>query len=46
MASPLSPVIATIYMEYFEEIDIGPQYLIPNPWWIRYVDHIISIVKK
>ena len=32
MGSPVSPVIANIYMEYFEELAPGSQYPIPlNP---------------
>ena len=46
MGSPVSPVIANIYMEYFEELALGPQCLIPTPWWKRYVDDIICITKK
>ena len=38
MGSPVSPVIANIYMEYFEELTLGPQCPIPTPWWKRYVD--------
>ena len=33
-------------MKHFEEIALGPQCPIPNPLWERYVDDIISIVKK
>ena len=31
MGSPVSPVIANIYMEYFKELDLGPQCPIPMP---------------
>ena len=37
MGSPLSPVLVNIYMEYFEEIDIGSSPLKPL-MWLRYVD--------
>ena len=46
MVSPVSPVIANIYMEYFEEMALGHQCPIPTPWWKRYVDDVIGIVKK
>ena len=46
MVSPVSPVIATIYMEYFEEVVLGPKCPKPNLWWRRFVDGVISIVKK
>ena len=45
MAYPVSPVIANIYMEYFEEIAIDPQFPIPTPWWKRYLADVTSIVK-
>ena len=32
MGFPVSPVIANIYMEYFEEIAVGPECCIPTPW--------------
>ena len=38
MSSSVSPVIANIYMEYFEVMALGPQCPIPTPWWKRYVD--------
>ena len=44
MGSPVSPVIVNIYMEYFEEMVLGPQCSIPTPWCKRYVDYVISIV--
>ena len=46
MGCPVSPVIANIYMEYFEELDLGPQCLIPTLKWKIYVYYIIKIVKK
>ena len=45
MGSPVSPVIANIYMEYFEELVLGPQCPIPTPWWKRYVHDAIYITK-
>ena len=46
IGSPISPAIANIYMEYFEELALGPQWTIPTPWWKRYVDDVICIIKK
>ena len=46
MGSPVSPVKANIYMEYFEELALGPQCPIPTLWWKRYVDDVICITKK
>ena len=46
MGSPVSPVITNFYMEYFEEMALGPQCPIPTPWWKEYVDGVISIVEK
>ena len=37
MGSPLSPVLANIYMEFFEEMALGSTSLNPS-MWIRYVD--------
>ena len=37
MGSPLSPVLANIYMEYFEEMALGSISLEPS-MWLRYVD--------
>ena len=44
MGSPVSQVIAHNYMEYFEEIGLGPKCLMPTLWWKRYMDDIFSIV--
>ena len=46
MGSPVSLVIANIYMEYFEELALGSECPIPTPWWKRYVDDVICITKK
>ena len=37
MCSPLSPVLANIYMEYFEEMALGSTSLKPS-MWLRYVN--------
>ena len=37
MGSPVSPVIANIYMEYFESLAI-PSSPTLIKWWLRYVD--------
>lgn len=42
MGSPLSPVIANIYMEYFEEIALSSSQIQPKKW-IRYVDDTFII---
>ena len=46
MGSPCSPVVANIYMEYFEELALGPKVPIPIKEWKRYVDDIFSIILK
>ena len=46
MGTPVSPVISNIYIDYFEELALGPQCPIPTPWWKRYVDDVICITKK
>ena len=30
MGSPCSPVVANIYMEYFEELALGPEVPVPS----------------
>ena len=45
MASPLSPVLAYIYMKYFEEMALGSTSLKPS-MWLRYVDDIHSLVSS
>ena len=37
MGSPLSPLLANIYMEYFEEMALGSTSLKPS-MWLRYID--------
>ena len=48
MGSPCSPVVANIYMEYFEKRALGPE--LPMSFtintWLRYVDNVLTIVKK
>ena len=46
MGSPCSPVVANIYMEYFETMALGPELPIPVKDWKRYVDDIFSIIPK
>ena len=45
MGSPVSPVIANIYMEYFESLSIlsCPTLI---KWWFRYVDDVHSTTRK
>ena len=46
MGSPCSPVAANIYMEYFEDLALGPELPILIKEWKRYVDNVFSIVPK
>ena len=46
MGSLVSTVIANIYIEYFEELALGPQCPIPTPWRKRYLNDVIYITKK
>ena len=46
MGSPCSPVVANIYMEYFENMALGPELPIPVKDWKRYVDDVFSIIPK
>ena len=46
MGSPVSPVIANIYVEYFEELVLGPLCPIATPWWKKYVDDMKCIVRR
>ena len=45
MCSPVSPVIANIYMEYFESLAIpsSPTLIM---WWFRYVNDVHSATRK
>ena len=45
MGSPVSPVIANIYMEYFESLAI-PSSSALIKWWFRYVDDVHSATRK
>ena len=48
MGSPCSPVVANIYMEYFEKRALGSELPISFTinTWLRYVDDVLTIVKK
>ena len=46
MGSPCSPVVANIYMEYFENLALGPKLPVPVKDWKRYVDDVFSIIPK
>ena len=46
MGSPCSPVVANIYMEYFEDLALGYELPIPIKEWKRYVDDVFSIIPK
>ena len=46
MGSPCSPVVANIYMEYFEDLALGPEVPIPIKEWRRYVNDVFSIIPK
>ena len=45
MGSPVFPVIANIYMEYFESLAIPPSLTLIK-WWFRYFDDIHSATRK
>ena len=44
MGSPYSPVVANIYMEYFENLVLGLELPIPVKDWKSYVDDVFSII--
>ena len=48
MGSPCSPVVANIYMEYFERRALDPELPVSFTinTWLRYVDDVLTIVKK
>ena len=46
MGSPCSPVVANIYMEYFENLALGSELPVPVKDWKRYVDDVFSIIPK
>ena len=45
MGSPCLPVIANIYMEYFESLAIASSPTLIK-WWFRYVDGVHSGTRK
>ena len=45
MGWPVSPVIANIYVEYFESLAI-PSSPTLIKWWFRYVDDVHSATRK
>ena len=45
MGSPVSPVIANIYMEHFEPLAIFTSLTLIK-WWFRYVDDVHSAIRK
>ena len=45
MGSPVSPVIANIYMKYFESLAISSSPTLIK-WWFRYVDDVHSATRK
>ena len=45
MGLPVSPVIANIYMEYFESLAIPSSPTLVK-WWFRYVDDVHSATRK
>jgi len=47
MGSPVSPLVADIYMEYLEQTAIATVPLDIKPtFWKRYVDDILEVVKR
>ena len=47
MGSPVSPLVADLYMEYLEETAIAAAPLNCKPrLWKRYVDDILEVIKK
>ena len=46
MGSPCSPVVANIYMKYFENLALGPKLPVLVKDWKRYVDDVFSIIPK
>ena len=47
MDSPVSPLVANMFMEHFEQklLNTAPEDLKPK-LWKRYVDDILEVVKK
>ena len=44
MGSSCSPMVANIYIDYFEGLALGPEAPIPIKEWKRYVDEVFSIM--
>ena len=44
MGSPSSPVVANIYLEYFENLALGSELPVPVKDWKWYVDDVFSII--
>ena len=45
MGSPVSPVIANMYLEHFESLAISTSPTLTT-WWLRYVDDIYRATRK
>jgi len=45
MGSPVSPLVANMFMEHFEQKLLNTEDLKPK-LWKRYVDDILEVVKK
>ena len=45
MGSPVSPIVANLFMEYFEHVGLTSAPYVPR-LWKRYVDDIFCIMKK
>ena len=47
MGSPVSPAVANLYMEYFEDLALSqvPADCVPRIWK-RYIDNAFRILKK
>ena len=45
MGSPVSPVVANIYMEDYEEWALMPELITPRIWY-RYVDDTFSVIER
>lgn len=45
MGSPIAPVVANIFMEWYESLALSTAHVKPRYWW-RYVDDIFAIIDK
>ncbi|KAH9639538.1 hypothetical protein HF086_007744 [Spodoptera exigua] len=45
MGSPLAPVVANIFMEWFEGQALASAPVRPRYWW-RYVDDVFAIINR